>query len=68
MGAEVVQNRREIKQLKEKVATLHEKKSIQVDEMLHEDLESIMTEMNEDVQKSHADSSFKTIFWQQQTK
>ena len=66
LRAEVVQNRREIKQLKEKVATLHEKKSIEVDEMLHEDLESIMTEMNEDVQKSHADSSFKTIFWQQQ--
>ena len=66
LRAEVVQNRREIKQLKEKVATLHEKKSIEVDEMLHEDLESIMTEMNEDVQKSHADSSFKRIFWQQQ--
>ena len=34
--------------------------------MLREDLESIMTEMTEDVQKNHVDNSFRRLFWQQE--
>ena len=45
---------------------MHVKMSIVVDDMLREDLESIMTEMTEDVQKNHADNSFRRLFWQQQ--
>ena len=34
--------------MKENIDAMHEKKSIVVDDMLHEDLESIMMEMTED--------------------
>ena len=66
LRAEVIQNRREIKKVKEKIDAMHEKNSIVVNDMLHEDLESIMKEMTEDVQKNHADNSFRRLFWQQQ--
>ena len=52
--------------MKENIDAMHEQKSIVVDDMLHEDLESIMTEMTEDVQKNHADNAFRRLFWQQQ--
>ena len=52
LRAEVIQNRREIKKGKDNIDAMHVKMSIVVDDMLREDLESIMTEMTENVQKN----------------
>jgi hypothetical protein len=62
LKAEVIRSRKEIQQLKEKISAMHQQKGVEIDDLLQEDMESIMAEMNDEVQKSNADDSFKKLF------
>ena len=54
---------RRLKDVMEKLTLKH---GISLDEHMHNDFETIMHEMTEKVQQSHAEDSFRRIFWEQQ--
>lgn len=57
---------KKVKRLKEKVATLMEKGSIQVDSELHNDLSQMMNSHHQQVLKEFPENSFQRLFWEQQ--
>ena len=66
LWTEVVQQRRQVEQLKERIKTLTEQSSVEVDNALYLDLKIIMEEMTEQVREEYAENSFHGVFWEQQ--
>ena len=54
---------RKVKQIMEK---LMEKDGVQLEEGMHRDLQTIMTDMTSNVRDEHSEDSFKRLFWEQQ--
>ncbi len=66
LRAEVVQQKRKIEFLEEKVKMLTEASGVEVDKEIHDDLGGIMEEMTEEVEKQFDENSFERVFWNQQ--
>ena len=62
LKAEVVQQRRKVELLEEKVKKLTEKSGVEVDEQIHGDLSHIMEEMTHEVEKEFPENSFERVF------
>ena len=68
LKVEVDTMEREIKRLQARISTMTAQKGIEVDDLLHSDLELIMKEMDDDVQQQYEKDSFQRLFWEQQIK
>ena len=66
LKAEVVQQKREIDKLKERVRGLTVQCGVVVDDALQHDLCTIMEEMTEHVREKYSENSFHRVFWEQQ--
>lgn len=66
LRAEVVQQKRKISLLEERVKYLTEVAGIEVDDDINHDLSDIMDEMTEEVHKKFPENSFERVFWNQQ--
>lgn len=66
LRSKVVQQKRKIALLEEKVKNLTESSGVEVDKEMHDDLGNIMEEMTEKVESKFSENSFEHVFWSQQ--
>lgn len=58
--------KKEVQRLKQKILEKHTKEGIPVDDLLGEDLSTILHEKTDDIRKSFAPGTFQRLFWDQQ--
>ena len=61
-------NRSKVTRLKQKISKITEEQGIQLDEVLHKDMQLIVDEEKDAIHSKYPENSFQRLFWEQQEK